>query len=136
MTKNFKIEEFLYSSFYNDDIQKKVIEEFELNKDELFLNLQKLANQLQVLRSHIGKPVNINIAYRPYFWEKKQGRDGNSRHVLCQAADIFVEGMDTEELSLIIEDLISRGDMLQGGLGVYSTFVHYDIGYNGRKRRW
>lgn len=136
MTKNFKIEEFLYSSFYNDDIQKKVIEEFELNKDELFPNLQKLANQLQVLRSHIGKPVNINIAYRPYFWEKKQGRDGNSRHVLCQAADIFVEGMDTEELSLIIEDLISRGDMLQGGLGVYSTFVHYDIGYNGRKRRW
>ena len=33
-----------------------------------------------------------------------------------------------------IEILISNGDMLQGGLGLYNTFVHYD--FRGNKSRW
>ena len=28
---------------------------------------------------------------------------------------------------MIIEELIDMGHMLQGGLGLYDTFVHYDI---------
>jgi hypothetical protein len=42
--------------------------------------------------------------------------------------------MKPVEVFAIIEDLIDRGDMLQGGLGLYNTFVHYDI--RKTKARW
>jgi len=42
--------------------------------------------------------------------------------------------MPTEILYQHIEDAISNGEMLQGGLGLYDTFVHYDI--RGTKARW
>ena len=51
-----------------------------------------------------------------------------------RAADIVVKGMLPIELSKIIEDLISKGEMLQGGIGIYSSFIHYDI--RGTKARW
>ena len=51
-----------------------------------------------------------------------------------RAADIVIKGMTPIEVSKIIEELISKGDMLQGGLGIYSSFVHYDI--RGERRRW
>jgi len=37
-------------------------------------------------------------------------------------------------ISQIIEQLISDGDMLQGGLGYYSGWIHYDI--RKTKARW
>jgi uncharacterized protein YcbK (DUF882 family) len=51
-----------------------------------------------------------------------------------RAADIVIKGMTPIEVSKIIEELISKGDMLQGGLGIYSSFVHYDIRVT--KARW
>jgi uncharacterized protein YcbK (DUF882 family) len=57
-----------------------------------------------------------------------------SQHILGKAADIAIKGMPTEILYQHIEDAISNGEMLQGGLGLYDTFVHYDI--RGTKARW
>ena len=56
------------------------------------------------------------------------------RHILGKAADIVVSGIKTGFLYQYIEDAISNGEMLQGGLGLYDTFVHYDI--RGTKARW
>ena len=39
-----------------------------------------------------------------------------------------------KEDKTIIEDLIDFGVMLQGGLGLYDTFVHYDI--RKTRARW
>lgn len=135
LTKNFNSREFLYFDFFGE-YQKDVIEDFDIDNKELLPNLQKLANQLQVLRNCIGKPIYINAGFRPKWWEHLRGRSGNSQHTLCKAADIRVDGMTTDDVADTIEHLISRGDMLQGGLGRYDTFTHYDIGYNGKKRRW
>ena len=134
LTTNFKLKEFIESRFYDSDSQKKVWEEFNNNKEELLPKIQKLANQLQIIRNAIGKPININIAYRPLFWELKQNRSGTSKHTQGIAADIVVKGITTKTLHKIIEDLISKGDVLQGGLGYYDAFIHYD--YRGKKARW
>ena len=135
LTKNFNISEFIYSKFYNTLNQNRVVFDFYEDKDLLY-SVQKLASQLQVLRNYLEAPVNINTAYRPKWYELSKSRTGNSQHTLGKAADITVEGYTPKEVYDAIELLISKGEMLQGGLGSYNTFTHYDIGFNGRKRRW
>lgn len=133
MTKNFSKNEFIISKFFDLKSQEAVIMLYNENI-EVQANIQKLANQLQVLRDYLKKPIKINIAYRPLFWELKQGRSGNSQHVLGKAADIRVKGVRPQKIANAIEHLISNGDMLQGGLKAYDKFVHYD--FRGSKARW
>ena len=101
---------------------------------KVLCNIQKLANQLQVLRDEIGKPIRINSGYRSPIHNKSIRGVKNSQHLLGKAADIVVEGIETNDLALIIEVLINDGEMLQGGLGIYNTFVHYDI--RKTRARW
>mgnify|MGYP003651466423 CR=1 FL=1 len=134
LTNNFKLSEFLESRFFSEDQQAKVIQDFEKNKKELLPKLQKLANNLQVLRDHLNASVSINIAYRPKWYELLMDRSGDSKHCLCEAADITAQGYTPAQVHAKIEELINSGDMLQGGLGSYSTFTHYDI--RKTKARW
>jgi len=127
MTKDFELREFLYSRFYAEaNVQDKVIESYEQDV-AVQDNLQILAEQLQVIRDYIAKPITINIAYRPEFWERLRGRSGTSQHCLGKAADITVRGMSTKVLHQIILNLIKEGKIVNGGLGLYQTFIHYDI---------
>jgi uncharacterized protein YcbK (DUF882 family) len=134
LTKNFQLIEFIESKFYNEEHQAKVWQSFNDNKDELLPSIQKLANQLQVLRDAIDRPVHVNIGYRPLWWELQQGRSGRSQHVKGKAADIRVKGLEPYLLASVIENLIVRGEMLQGGVGVYNSWVHYDI--RKTRARW
>jgi uncharacterized protein YcbK (DUF882 family) len=133
LTKNFKLKEFLTNKFFDKISQNKALDIFK-NNIELHFNVQKLASNLQVLRNELNCPIKINIAYRPVFWELKQERSGNSKHTLCIAADIVVKKFTTKELKDIIENLIIEGKMSEGGLGIYNSFIHYDI--RGSKARW
>ena len=102
--------------------------------NDVLMNVQKLASQLQILRNNINKPITINSGYRSPEHNKAIGGVSNSQHLLGKAADIKVKGISTRILAALIEDLINDGDMLQGGLGIYDTFVHYDI--RKSKARW
>jgi len=133
LTKNFNLSEFLYSKWFDKETQTKVISLYN-NTDSIKHNIQKLACQLQTLRDHLSVPITINIAYRPVFYELSKGRSGNSQHTLGKAADIKVKGFTPQQIADEIEKLIEKGDMLQGGLSAYSTFVHYDI--RKTKARW
>ena len=122
MTKNFKISEF----------QCKCGCEM---PEDVYMNIVKLANQLQVLRNTIGRPIHLTNAYRcQEHNDSIKGSSSNSQHILGKAADIQVKGFRTEKVANLIEILISNGDMLQGGLGIYNTFVHYD--HRRNKARW
>ena len=134
LTKNFKLEEFLYSDFFTQEEQQKVLESFYNEQSILLPNLVKLANQLQILRDYLNEPIIINIAYRPKWYELSRGRDGNSQHVLFKAADIRTNLTSIQELGDIIDKLTKKGDILQGGIGFYRNFVHYDI--RKYKARW
>ena len=121
MTKNFSKDEF----DCNDGSEMPI---------NVYHNMVKVANQLQSLRDYIGKPIQVNSAWRSEEYNASIGGVKNSQHIMGRAADIVIKGMTPIEVSKIIEELISKGDMLQGGLGIYSSFVHYDI--RGTKARW
>lgn len=98
-------------------------------------NLKELANNLQVLRDHLGVSVSVTgSGYRTPSHNKKVGGAKYSQHLTASAADINAKGLTPKELHKAIEKLISEGKMKQGGLGLYNTFVHYDI--RGTKARW
>ena len=121
MTKNFSKSEF----------ESKCGREM---PEEVYHNVVKVANQLQYLRDYLAKPIKVNSAYRSPEHNESVGGVSKSQHILGKAADIAIKGMPTEILYQHIEDAISNGEMLQGGLGLYDTFVHYDI--RGTKARW
>jgi len=120
---NFKIEEF---NSKDGAVMPEVVIE----------NIKELMKNLQVLRDFYNKPITINSGYRSPEHNKKIGGVQNSQHVLGKAADIVVKDEDPTDVARTIEMLIRQGKMKQGGVGRYRNFTHYDIGYNGKKRRW
>ena len=103
-------------------------------QQEVFYNIQKLANQLQIIRNKVNVPVKINSGYRSPGHNTKIGGVKTSQHLLGKAADIVIDGYTPDEVADLIEELIENGDILQGGLGRYNTFTHYDI--RKSKARW
>ena len=101
---------------------------------ELMENVKLLAQQLQVLRDHYDAPIKINSAYRTKSHNANVGGSINSQHLLATAADIIIGGVSPQETQETIQTLIDSGKMLEGGLGKYRTFTHYDI--RNSKARW
>lgn len=98
-------------------------------------NLKKLAANLEVLRAAFGgAPISINSGYRSPSHNANVGGAKNSQHMKGTAADLRVGGRSTWQVKQKIESLIKQGKMKQGGLGRYSSFVHYDI--RGSYARW
>jgi len=121
ITENFSLKEFQCKSGADTPL-------------EVLNNIKILADQLQILRSHLNKPIIITSGYRSPAHNKKVGGAKASKHILGMAADFKVKGMTPKEVIEVIEQLISEGKMLQGGIGVYPTWVHYD--FRGNKARW
>jgi uncharacterized protein YcbK (DUF882 family) len=101
---------------------------------EIFKNVALLARNLQILRDFIGQPIKINSGYRSPAHNKKVGGVKGSQHTKGKAADIVVKGHKPELVAEIVIELIKNGRMTQGGVGVYNSFLHYDI--RGTAARW
>ena len=127
MTKNFSLKEFQCKGSCRDCDNCEM-------PQEVYENIIKLSQQLQLLRDYTGRPITINSAYRSPEHNSKIGGVKTSQHLLGKAADITIQSLKPAEVYRIIEDLIEMGEMLQGGLGLYDTFVHYDI--RKTKARW
>ena len=105
--------------------------------ETILRNIQELAKNLQVLHDEVKKPIKITSGYRNAEFNKKIGGASQSRHITGQAADLKIEGYTPKQVAAIIEKLIASGKMKQGGLGIYSTWIHYDTFFNGKHpRRW
>lgn len=91
-----------------------------------------LIRALEIIRERVGAPLTVTSGYRPIAYNRKVGGVSNSTHIDGLAADIFVDGMATEELHAICDEVI--GD--RGGVGFYPTleFVHIDL--RGYRARW
>jgi uncharacterized protein YcbK (DUF882 family) len=121
LTKNFSRSEFDCSC--GCDMPKEVLN-----------NVQKVANQLQALRNIVGKSITVNSGYRCPEYNTKARGVKTSQHILGKASDITIKDMTPDDVAHLIEQMIDNGDMLQGGLGRYNTFTHYDI--RKTKARW
>ena len=121
ITTNFSLEEFKCKD--GSDIPNSAL-----------LNITELARNLEVLRTAIGKSITITSGYRSPKYNAKIGGVKDSQHLRGTAADIKVKGMTPKEVALVIEGLIESKKMKQGGIGIYPSWVHYDI--RGIKARW
>ena len=102
--------------------------------DEYMENVKELAENLQVLRDKIGKPITVISGYRSPEYNKKIDGARRSQHMLAKAGDLIVKGMTPDEVKAEIVQLIKDGKMKKGGVGLYTHFTHYDV--RGFNRRW
>lgn len=103
--------------------------------EDLRPNVILVASEMEVLRYELGAmKINVHSWYRTKAYNAKVGGSPNSQHLLGKAIDISIKDVTPLEIKNKIEDLISRGLMKEGGIGLYKTFVHYDI--RGNKARW
>jgi hypothetical protein len=98
-------------------------------------NVRRLVTQLEVLRAAMGgRAIHINSGYRSQRHNQRVGGAPNSQHLFGTAADITVEGASPRTVAAKLEQLIRSGRIAEGGIGIYSTFVHYDV--RGYRARW
>jgi uncharacterized protein YcbK (DUF882 family) len=121
ITENFSLHEFRCRD--GSDVPEEYME-----------NVKELCENLQVLRDHIQRPIVVISGYRSPKYNRKIDGARRSQHLLAKAADIIVSGMTPDEVKDTIVELIKEGKMKKGGIGLYTTFTHYDV--RGFNRRW
>ena len=95
--------------------------------DHLIGNVCLLSEQLQIIREIANEPVYINSAYRHTDYNRSVGGGSKSQHLLAKAADIVIPNMTPHEVWLLLDNMMRDGHIINGGLGKYNTFTHYDI---------
>lgn len=93
---------------------------------DVLQNIQLLAEQLQVIRDEIGKPISITSGYRSANHNARIGGAKHSYHVRGMAADIQVSGMHPMDVKKVILRLMNEGKILKGGLKAYKSWTHVD----------
>lgn len=114
------------------------VKEFACNdKSDLILINPSLITLLEKIREHFNKPIRITSGYRtPAYNEKliSLGKKAavDSQHMYGNAADISIEGVPSKEIYSWLNSFH------QGGLGLYSSFVHVDVrdDVGKAKARW
>jgi len=121
VTKNFNLNEF------NSKCGRPMPENIKKNIIELIHNLQ-------VIRDEVKVPISITSGYRSPEHNAKVKGAKDSQHVKGTAVDFKVQGLTPKQVAVIVEKLIKEGKIKQGGVGIYPSWVHYDI--RGVKARW
>jgi hypothetical protein len=114
LSKNFRLDEFKCKCGKCDPILVDTV----------------LVEQLQKIRDHFRRSVNINSGYRcqAHNESPQVGGHPDSHHVRGQAADIRVEGVVPSEVAKYAESIgVKR-------IGLYDNFVH--IGSDTTKHFW
>lgn len=103
--------------------------------EDLRVNVISVASNIEVLRKALGDvPIIIHSWYRTKVYNVKIGGSLRSQHMTGKAVDISTKEFTPLQIKETIEELIKNGKMNEGGIGLYKTFVHYDI--RGIKARW
>jgi uncharacterized protein YcbK (DUF882 family) len=97
---------------------------------EQLLIKEKLVKMMQSFRDRIGSPLTIHCVNRCKAHNADVGGKENSLHLTGDACDFHAPKLKTKELHAIA---LSSEDILTGGIGLYDTFLHVDI---GTKRLW
>jgi len=121
----------LTKNFYLDEFECRDKSDIPL---EVFNNLLELVEQMQKIRDILGKTITVNSGYRSPNYNKSIGGASRSQHILGKACDFTVKGLTPYQVADRLEDLMQGGSIINGGLGEYDTFTHYDIRNN--PARW
>lgn len=85
----------------------------------------RLVSMLKTIEGHFRRPVMITSGYRSPSYNRLVRGARRSLHMLCEAADIQVEGVSKWQIANFVRALPGRG-----GVGTYcnTDSVHVDIG--------
>lgn len=93
-----------------------------------------LAGEFEAIRAAVGKPIVIGSAYRTPAHNKRVGGAANSQHVEGRALDLYPpKAMSVERLYQIVRERAAHPDSAIQGIGIYPTFVHFDIRPQGNR---
>lgn len=81
-----------------------------------------LLKKLELLRSYLNAPIVVNSGYRTVEYNKKVGGETNSYHLRGMAADVRISGYTPKQVADAARKLGF------GGIGIYPTFTHVDVG--------
>lgn len=104
ISENFKIKEFACKD----------------GSDKILIDVSFVQTHLQDIRTHFGKPVNVNSGYRSPAYNVKVGGAKNSYHMQGRAFDISIKGVTPAEIARYAASIGVPG-IIQ-----YNTFVHVD----------
>lgn len=90
----------------------------------------KLVSELQGIRDDLGLPMSILSGCRCQRHNKSVSGAKKSKHLLGIASDIQVSGMSPARVYKYLENKFKS----KYGLGLYKTFVHFDV--RPEKTRW
>tara|TARA_R110002167_G_scaffold106599_6_gene273241 strand:- start:4153 stop:4545 length:393 start_codon:yes stop_codon:yes gene_type:complete len=121
LTKNFYLDEFTCR------------DESNISKEILF-NIIALAKEMQEIRNVLDVSITVNSGYRSPMYNKSIGGASRSQHLLGKACDFTAKGLTPYEVAETLESLMQGGLIINGGLGEYDTFTHYDI--RNKPARW
>lgn len=98
-------------------------------------NVRALCQQLEIIRRILGnRSMTIVSGWRSEWWNLRVGGYAYSAHKEGLAADFTVDGIPPSAVRRLIESLMERGDLYDGGLGRMAQFTHYDIAQS--HERW
>lgn len=97
-------------------------------------NLRYLAQALEVIRSHYGRPIRVFSGYRSEAVNRACGGAKASRHLLGLAADFVVPGVPVIEVCRWIEANITGFDQIIYEFGP-GGWVHFALGDDRRPIR-
>ena len=101
---------------------------------DLWPNIIKIIQVMDEFRSRIGSPVVLNSVYRSEAYNRAVGGVSDSQHTKFRAADFrVIDGMSPSSWAGLLRQMREEG-VFQGGIGVYSTFVHVDT--RGLNANW
>lgn len=104
ISENFKVKEFACKD----------------NSDKILVDVTFVQTHLQDIRTHFGKPVNVNSGYRTLAYNSRVGGAKNSYHTKGRAFDISIKGVTPQEVAKYAASIGVPG-IIQ-----YNTFVHVD----------
>lgn len=115
VTKNFNTQEVINASRFTGTT-------FEIDN--------RLIPIAQYLRDRLGVPITINSAYRDEAGNKEVGGVKNSQHLHGNAFDLSGKGLVsfiTHAFENKTSDWYHLVTLGVNGLGLYDTFVHFDV---------
>lgn len=113
---------------FNQLIAKQLQKKHSLEYPDIAKNIAYLSSVISVISTEVaarGRQLIITSGYRPTFYNQKIGGAANSHHRNGMAADMQTTNNDPTWLYSLIEQLINEGNIPDGELIIYNTFVHF-----------